>query len=75
VTAQPPDWDEYGERIVATDVCIHCREAIDQWEIRVDPSLGIQRPVLLWKHHSDGAVMCGPAEAATPLGGPRKPTD
>jgi hypothetical protein len=59
-------WDEYGERIVGVGACVHCGEDIDQWEVRVEPEILVSRPVLLWKHHSDGAVLCGRSQPATP---------
>jgi hypothetical protein len=69
MSALGPDdapWDEFGERIVATGVCLYCGEDIDQWEIRTDPEFRVRRPVLLWKHHVDGAVLCGRSQPATP---------
>jgi hypothetical protein len=63
MTPDPPEWDDYGERVVATDACGYCGEELDQWEILIDTESGRCRPVLLWKHHSDGAVMCGPTQA------------
>ena len=59
-------WDEFGERIVATSVCAHCGEDIDEVELRVEPEIQVTRPVTLWKHHSDGAVLCGRSQPATP---------
>jgi hypothetical protein len=59
-------WNEYGERIVATGVSVYCGEDIDQWEIRIEPETQVRRPVLLWKHHVDGAVLCGRSQPATP---------
>jgi hypothetical protein len=63
------EWDEYGERVVSTGVCLYCGEHIDEWEIRVGPEIHVTRPVLLWKHHADGAVLCGRSKPATPVAG------
>ena len=38
-------------------------------ETRIEPEIHLRRPVLLWKHHVDGAVLCGRAQPATPVGG------
>ena len=65
--ADDSGWDEYGERIVATGICEHCGEGIDQWEVRIEPGLRVRRPVVLWKHHGDGAVLCGRAQPAAPV--------
>lgn len=62
-------WDEFGERIVGVGTCAYCGEEIDQWETRIEPEIHVRRPVLLWKHHVDGAVLCGRAQPATPVGG------
>ena len=59
-------WDEYGERIVGSGICVHCGEELDQWEVRMEPDLEIAGPVLLWKHSLDGAVLCGRTRVATP---------
>jgi len=64
--ADDAEWDEFGERIVATGACVYCGEGIDQWEIRIEPAAGIRHPVLLWKHRFDGAVLCGRSQQATP---------
>lgn len=64
--ADDAGWDEFRERVVATALCAYCGEDIDQWEIRVEPAIQIRRPVLLWKHHVDGAVLCGRSMQATP---------
>jgi len=61
-------WDEFGERIAAVGVCVYCGEDIDQWETRIEPEIQVRRPVLLWKHHVDGAVLCGRSQPATPAG-------
>lgn len=61
------DWDEYGEPVVATDLCVYCGEPINQWQARVEPDVDGRRPVLLWKHHPDGAVLCGPTTPALPV--------
>lgn len=69
MTEQPDShagWDEYGERIVATGVCVFCGENIDEWEVRIEPETRVRRPVLLWKHRVDGAVFCGRSQPATP---------
>jgi hypothetical protein len=67
--AGSPEWDEHGERVVATDVCVHCGEPVDEWEIRIETAVAIRRLVLLWKHHSDGAVLCARGRSATPASG------
>lgn len=65
--ADDASWDEYGERIVAVGNCMYCGEDIDQWETRIDSEMAVRRPVLLWKHHADGAVLCGRSQPATPV--------
>lgn len=67
-------WDEFGERIISVGTCAHCGEELDECEIFVVPEIQVQRPVLLWKHRRDGAVVCGPAAAAVPVSGSESPT-
>jgi hypothetical protein len=66
-------WDELGERVVSVSACAHCGEELDEWEIFVEPGIQVRRPVLLWKHRRDGAVMCGLKSAATPVSGSEVP--
>lgn len=68
-----PEWDEFGERIIATAICMHCGEDLDLVEVYLEPEIVIRRPVALWKHERDGAVGCGPGQTATPMDGSERP--
>lgn len=63
-----PNYDAYGERVVAIAMCRHCGEGVELVDVFVEPEVQVSRPVQLWKHASDGAVGCGPNEAAAPAG-------
>jgi hypothetical protein len=52
---------------------VNCGEDLDEWEVFVEREIQVRRPVVLWKHRRDGAVMCGPKLVATPVSGSEAP--